>query len=194
MITKLYRLAWVAGALLLSLSVFAAERLPSTLGHACAACHGTQGHSAGRSTPSLAGQSPEYFAKVMREYRDGVRPASIMGRIAKGYTDVEIDALASFFADFDWISAKQEADPALAARGKVLHETRCAACHTDSGRSARSNMPRLAGQWREYLVIALTDAQDPNRTTPTPQAMMSMMKGLGGDDLEALSHFYAAQP
>jgi cytochrome c553 len=34
----------------------------------------------------------------MRAFRDGKRPATVMHQIAKGYTDVQIEALASWFA------------------------------------------------------------------------------------------------
>jgi cytochrome c553 len=34
----------------------------------------------------------------MTEFRSGARPGTVMGRIAKGFTDDEIKAIASWFA------------------------------------------------------------------------------------------------
>jgi len=63
----------------------------------CANCHGTQGKSLG-AMPSLAGQKADYLADQMRRFRDGQRPGTIMQKIAKGYTDAQIDAIAAHFA------------------------------------------------------------------------------------------------
>ena len=63
----------------------------------CANCHGTQGRGAG-AMPSIAGQSKEHLVEVMRAFRDGKRPATVMHQLAKGYTDAQIDAIAGHFA------------------------------------------------------------------------------------------------
>jgi cytochrome subunit of sulfide dehydrogenase len=63
----------------------------------CANCHGTEGRSAG-GIPSLAGYSRDQFIRTMKEYKDGTRPASIMHQLSKGYTDEQIEQLATFFA------------------------------------------------------------------------------------------------
>ena len=34
----------------------------------------------------------------MRSYRSGATPSSVMGRIAKGFDDAQIDAIAAWFA------------------------------------------------------------------------------------------------
>lgn len=62
----------------------------------CAGCHGTDGVSPG-SIPSISCKSPAEFKKVLAEYRDGKRFSTIMGRHIKGYTDEEIQLMASFF-------------------------------------------------------------------------------------------------
>lgn len=67
------------------------------LAASCAICHGTDGQSQG-GMPILAGQSKETLARHMRDFRDGKRPGTIMPQIGKGYTDAQIDALATFFA------------------------------------------------------------------------------------------------
>ncbi|MDF1719959.1 MAG: hypothetical protein P1U65_04735 [Minwuia sp.] len=63
----------------------------------CAACHGPGGASPG-SIPSLKGKDPVFIAEALRAFRDGSRPATVMGRIATGYSDAEIEVLSRQFA------------------------------------------------------------------------------------------------
>lgn len=63
----------------------------------CANCHGTNGRSVS-GMPSLAGRPRGEVARILREFRDGKRPATIMQQIAKGYTETQIDAVSDFFA------------------------------------------------------------------------------------------------
>lgn len=66
---------------------------PQLLSISCAGCHGPGGHSPG-PIPSIYGRTAPAIAETMRAFRDGTRPATVMNRIAKGYTDAEIDAVA----------------------------------------------------------------------------------------------------
>lgn len=63
----------------------------------CANCHGTNGRSVG-GMPALAGLPADFIARQMREFREGKRPATIMHQLSKGYTDEQIDAVASYLA------------------------------------------------------------------------------------------------
>ena len=65
---------------------------------ACAICHGTDGRAATKDVVPLAGLPKEHIATQMRAFRDGKRPATVMHQIAKGYTDPQIDQLATWFA------------------------------------------------------------------------------------------------
>lgn len=58
-----------------------------------------------------------------------------MGRIMRGYTDQEIAAIASFFAEQPWTSTDRTASAALAHRGHEIHEVQCETCHGDGGRT-----------------------------------------------------------
>jgi cytochrome c553 len=63
----------------------------------CANCHGTQGRSVG-AMPGLAGQKKEFIVEQMRAFRDGKRAGTIMHQLSKGYTDQQIDLIATHFA------------------------------------------------------------------------------------------------
>jgi cytochrome subunit of sulfide dehydrogenase len=72
---------------------------PRNLASACAICHGTQGKPApGAPLIPLAGLPADHIATQMRAFRDGQRPATVMHQIAKGYTDAQIDAMATWFS------------------------------------------------------------------------------------------------
>ena len=68
-----------------------------TLAASCAACHGTQGNSAG-GLPSLAGLDRKYFIVQMQAFASGERKATVMHHHAKGLKLDEIEQLASYFS------------------------------------------------------------------------------------------------
>ncbi len=69
------------------------------LSFTCAGCHGTDGISPG-SIPSIYCKTPDTIQKALKEYRDGTRFSTVMGRHVKGYTDDEIQLIAGFFGTY----------------------------------------------------------------------------------------------
>ncbi|MBL6951286.1 MAG: c-type cytochrome [Alphaproteobacteria bacterium] len=67
------------------------------MANTCHSCHGTDGRSVG-AMPSIAGKSSDYIVETLRKFRDGKKPSTVMARIAKGFSDDEIVALAKHFA------------------------------------------------------------------------------------------------
>lgn len=63
----------------------------------CAACHGPEGRSPG-SIPPLAGMAGDQIAAALMDYRGDARPATVMNRISRGFTDDEIAAIGAYFA------------------------------------------------------------------------------------------------
>jgi len=63
----------------------------------CANCHGTYGRAVG-AMPALAGQPKAYLVEQMRAYKEGRRTGTIMHQLAKGYTEEQIDAVATFLS------------------------------------------------------------------------------------------------
>src|SRR5690554_416497 len=67
----------------------------------CANCHGTDGRLAG-SVPALAGKSAdELETKLLAFKHDEEVAITIMDRIASGFSDAELAALARHFAAID---------------------------------------------------------------------------------------------
>ena len=61
----------------------------------CYSCHGTDGRSPG-AIPSLTGKNAQQALLMLKEYKSGQLAATVMTRHAKGYTDVELEALANY--------------------------------------------------------------------------------------------------
>jgi cytochrome subunit of sulfide dehydrogenase len=84
--------------LLLSPAAFGAEP-GARLAANCAACHGTNGAGKGDTLPTLAGQPKDELMASMRAFKAGTRPATIMHQIAKGYTDEQVEQIATWLSN-----------------------------------------------------------------------------------------------
>jgi len=65
------------------------------LASTCFACHGTDGKSPG-AIPSIYGYPAEIMSSHLKAFRAGSRAATVMDRHATGYTDEEIELIASY--------------------------------------------------------------------------------------------------
>lgn len=64
----------------------------------CAGCHGTQGDVGDSAFVPLAGMPTERFLQAMRSFADGSRPSTLMGPLARAFTEQEIEWMADYFA------------------------------------------------------------------------------------------------
>jgi sulfide dehydrogenase cytochrome subunit len=68
-----------------------------TIGLTCVVCHGAQGRGT-KGIPPLAGRSADQTYAALLAYKNGSRPATVMDRHAKGYSDEELRAVSEYFA------------------------------------------------------------------------------------------------
>ena len=180
---------------LLSLSLTPSSssgRAGETLALPCNACHGSNGISSGRSIPSIAGQDAEFMTRVMVEYKEGKRSATIMDRIAKGYKEYELRKIARYFSGKPWQSINGPKEPGLLERGQTLHRQHCAECHEDMGRYQDKDVPRIAGQRRHYLYLQMEMYRDGSENLPQPSEKAEKMAVLDDADIEALAQLYSS--
>ncbi|MEO5347023.1 MAG: c-type cytochrome [Magnetococcus sp. YQC-9] len=172
------------------------------LANTCAGCHGTNGVSAGPSMPSIAGMPAKYLEHMMAEFKSGKRPSTIMGRIAKGYTEEETKRIADFLSKTKWEPVKSgpnsltatKIDEAKAKKGKkVLDSAKCGKCHEDDGVTQDEDTPRVAGQWLDYMLIKMQDFKNSQLTVPQPEKMQKAVEKLSPEELESAAHFYAGK-
>lgn len=92
----------------------AADRPPSNLqartwAASCASCHHADtAPGAGRTVqtlPPLAGRSQAELIDTLQAFRNGTRPSTVMGQIARGYGDAQIAAIAG------WLSRQSQEAP-----------------------------------------------------------------------------------
>jgi sulfide dehydrogenase cytochrome subunit len=88
----------LATLLALAVTLAPAARAQAPLAaEGCLGCHGPAGVGAG-GIPAITGRDAAEFRALMAAFRANERPATIMGRVARGYTEAEIAAMADYFA------------------------------------------------------------------------------------------------
>ena len=63
----------------------------------CSGCH-PAGQSVSTPVPRLAGRSAAEIVAQMQAFRSGHAPATVMHRIANGFSDAEVAAIAAWYA------------------------------------------------------------------------------------------------
>ena len=86
----------VATVMASSLPVLAASEPPPGAA-SCSGCH-TSGAATASPVSRLYGRGAGEIMTAMTGFRDGSLPATVMNRIAKGFTDDELRAIAAWLA------------------------------------------------------------------------------------------------
>jgi sulfide dehydrogenase cytochrome subunit len=81
--------------MLVAATAAAAEPPPGAT--SCSGCHPPTA-SAETKVPPIRGRNPAEIVAAMEAFRSGERPSTVMGRIAKGFSDDEIRAIAAWLA------------------------------------------------------------------------------------------------
>lgn len=189
LVTRLILVGGLTGSSL----ALAAGASPEMLSQTCAACHGTNGSSVAY-TPSIAGNSEEYFVDTMKAFKSGERKATVMDRIAKGYTDDEIAKMARYFARQPMKPMRQAYRQTQVSLGKELHFEYCNKCHEDGGKKADDGGV-LAGQSIIYMQHSMEDFKAGWREAPKKmrKRVKAVMEAHGQQGIEALLNYYGSQ-
>ena len=181
------------GAALLLLAIPAAAAPTAEQLAACEACHGKGGNSTIAGTPSIAAQPLTFLENQLVFFREGLRNAPVMEQVAKGMKDEDITALARHFsAQKASPGALEPPTSSMIVRGRELGEKRhCNQCHLP-GYEGRAQIPRLAGQREDYLVLSMIGYRDGKRTG-ADTTMQEVLGGMSDEDIKALAHFLARQ-
>ena len=167
----------------------------SMLANTCAGCHGTNGVSQGPAAPTIAGLSKDYFIEVMQGFASGEIQSTVMGRMAQGYTEEEIEQIADFYVAKPFVKAVQAFDAGMVDKGAKLHDKYCEKCHAEGGQSAEDDAGVLAGQWTPYTTYQLADFQAGHREAPKKmkKQLEKMLEKEGSAGIDALLNYYASQ-
>jgi cytochrome c553 len=150
----------------------------------CGGCHGSQGVSIDTATPILAGQDASYLAKAIKAYRT-TRQRETMRAYVSGLSEKEVRDIAAFYA-------VQKSKPA--EKGQTLVKDlsdKCERCHAAKTDIPGMIVPKIKGQDRDYLIMALRAYRDDRRES----SMMHKMSLPYSDSIiESLAAVYARQP
>lgn len=200
------RLASIAGTALFSLflatSVSAAD--VAKLVEDCDSCHGKDGASTEPEIPIIGGISALVLNDTMIAYKGEERPCpeteyvtggkkgekTTMCKVANELSDKEIEQLGEHYSSKPFVRAKQKFDPALAKKGKAVHDDLCEKCHEEGGSLASNDAGILAGQWMPYMRHAFKTYSSGERQMT--KKMKKKYKKLSDEDIEALINYYAS--
>ncbi|PWC31710.1 c-type cytochrome [Azospirillum sp. TSO22-1] len=197
MSTQRTPVSFLAAALLAvgwtSHAALAADLAVEALAAPCAGCHGTDGTSVGLAAPTIAGLPKDYFNEAMFGYKTDTKPATVMGRIAKGYDDKQTEALAAHFAAKPFgRPGGQAIDSARLAKGRELADKYCQKCHENEGRDA-DGVGVLAGQKLTYMQFSVSDFLAGKREMDKRQKARfeELVKDHGAPAFTDILHYYA---
>jgi cytochrome c553 len=150
----------------------------------CGGCHGSHGVSIDTATPILAGQDARYLVQAIKAYRT-TRQREAMRAYVRGLSENEIGNIAAFYS-------VQKARPAEKGQTLVQELTdKCNRCHGADADNPAAPIPKIGGQDRDYLVMALRAYRDDRRESTT---MHKMSLPYGDAVIDSIASYYAAQP
>lgn len=162
----------------------------------CAACHTVDGSRGAATYPILQGQHPQYLAKQLVEFKEGVRKNAVMTGMAAPLSPDDIRNISAFYASKKAKDgfAKNKDTVALGEkiyRGGIAKKAvpACAACHGPTGSGIPAQYPRLGSQHADYTKAQLTAFRQGDRTNNA--SMASIAANLSDKEIDALSDYIA---
>jgi cytochrome c553 len=150
---------------------------------ACGGCHGAKGVSRDAATPSLAGQDYDYLLKATKAYWT-TRKSWGMQRYVAGFNDKDVENVVAFYAAQKPIAADKIPGPTNELAEK------CNRCHDDESNPSIV-APKLRGQDKDYLVMAMREYRDNKRESST---MHRMSFPYSNAIIDSVATWYASQP
>jgi cytochrome c553 len=150
----------------------------------CGGCHGSHGVSTDTLTPTLAGQDFTYLVEAIKAYRT-TRKRENMRLYITGLSDKEIENIAAFYT--------VQKSKAVERGQTIIQELteKCNRCHGSTADNPSLAVPKIGGQDRDYLVMALRAYRDDKRESST---MHKMSLPYGDSIIESIASHYASQP
>jgi len=150
----------------------------------CGGCHGANGVSTDSATPSLASQDPTYLVEAIKAYRT-TRKREDMRTYVTGLSEKDIENIAAFYS----VQKSRPAEKGQTIVGDLT--AKCNRCHSpEADKNPALTVPRIRGQDKDYLIMALRAYRDDRRES----SMMHRMSLPYSDSIiESLSSFYATE-
>lgn len=157
----------------------------------CMACHGPQGNSRISSIPSLAGQPKTFIENQLVLIREGIREVLQMKGMLDKITDEEFVSLANYFAAQNLVTANTSAvnNGAYLRGQEISKKMLCGTCHLPNY-AGQNQIPRLAGQHEEFLVLSIKQFRDGNATGRDTN-MTASVQGMKDSEIADVAHYLA---
>ncbi len=157
---------------------------------ACMACHGPDGNSQNPAYPILAGQSWRYIYIELKDFKAGRRSDPVMSPLAQNLSQDDMIELGNFFAAQKPLPIAFQADAAKVEAGrKTSDAVLCPMCHL-GGFVGQNDIPRVAGQYPQYIKKQLEDFRARRRTNDAGN-MTSVTATLSDQDIDNLAQYIA---
>ena len=170
----------------------------------CMGCHGIVGYQATfpevYKVPKIAGQSEKYIVNALVAYKNGQRKHPSMRGIAASLSDQDMADVAAYYAQLGVNASAAPLGKAAAGSAKaaeLVAKGACSSCHGESfSQPVDPGFPKLAGQYRDYLYIALKSykAEGNPNVGRGNAVMVGVAKQFSNPELKVLAEYMASLP
>jgi cytochrome c553 len=176
-------------ALVLVVSLARAETIEDKAA-VCASCHGEDGIPPDKTFPVIWGQHQGYIYLQLRDFKRGSRKSDAMAPFVEQMERDDMMALAEYFSKKPWPDLRQPPAPAIVVTQAQRTNTSvgCTGCH-QAQYQGEGTQPRLAGQFKEYLIKSMLDFR--TRERANNPGMSDLMLATAPDDLAAMAEYLA---
>lgn len=199
-----YALLACAALFGLSLSTMASAADAPKPVETCAGCHGEGGANTEADVPNIGSYSVDYLASALTNFKNKARPCTetevrsgsqkgtktSMCQIAGKLSDSDMNQIAEYYAEQNFVRKPQAFDAGLAEKGKALFASRCQDCHGDRGTLSADNAGILGGQKIAYLTQQLKDFKEGKRPyTEKQKRMKQKLEAATDDEIKAIINY-----
>jgi cytochrome c553 len=172
----------------------------------CVGCHGIIGYQASfpeiHKVPMIAGQSATYIVSALTQYKGGERKHPTMRAIADSLSEQDIADLAAYYSQLGLkggdappaaASAPSDTVHALISRDK---DNACTKCHGANFNTPNDGtVPKLAGQYADYLYVALKSYKVQNAHLGRANGVMGgQAKKYSNTEIKELAAYISSLP
>ena len=163
----------------------------------CVACHGADGNSLVTIYPKLAGQSANYIAKQLTDFKSGARVDPVMVGMVAALSATDMNDIAAYYA----VQTSTQGTGETSQVGHKLYFggdvkkgiTACVACHGVKGKGmAQAAFPAVAGQNADYLKKQLATFRAGSRGNDKNDIMRNIAIKLSDSDIDELVKYMSS--
>lgn len=169
----------------------------------CVGCHGITDYKTAfpqvYRVPKIAGQNAAYLVSSLEGYAKRERKHPSMEGIAHTMSEQDMADVAAYYEQLGKSDADLPEQPRKASStvAELLSKGGCVACHGENySTSIDPSYPKLAGQYGDYLFVALKAYKDDSHATwgRGNPIMAAQVKQFSNPELKAIAGYIASLP